>query len=111
RYVHVVIDIEEQHQGSIVEAIGNRRGELQNMVLDGKGRVRLDFIMPARGLIGFRSLFMTLTSGTGILTHIFDPFGPLKEGVNAGRSNGVMVSMMYGKVLGYARFHMQDGCR
>ena len=107
-YEQVVIDIEEQHQGSIMEEIGKRRGELQNMVLDGKGRVRLDFIMPARGLIGFRSLFMTLTSGTGILTHIFDHFGPLKEGVNAGRVNGVMVSMVAGKVLGYALFNLQE---
>ncbi len=107
-YEQVVIDIEEPHQGSIMEEMGNRRAELQNMVPDGKGRVRLDFIMPARGLIGFRSQFMTITSGTGILTHIFDHFGPLKEGMNAGRINGVMVSMVNGKVLGYALFTLQE---
>src|SRR5690606_26366414 len=107
-YEQVVIDIEEPHQGSIMEEMGNRRAELQNMVPDGKGRVRLDFIMPDRGLIGFRSQFKTLTSGSGILTHIFDHFGPLKEGLNAGRINGVMVSMVNGKVLGYALFTLQE---
>jgi GTP-binding protein len=107
-FEQVVIDIEEKHQGSVMEEMGNRRAELQNMVLDGKGRVRLDFIMPARGLIGFRSQFLTITSGSGILTHIFDHFGPLKEGVSAGRNNGVLVSMVNGKVLGYALFSLQE---
>ena len=107
-YEQVVIDIEEQHQGSIMEEMGNRRAEMTNMVLDGKGRVRMEFIMPARGLIGFRGLFMTLTSGSGILTNVFDHYGPVKPGLGAQRKNGVMVSMVDGKVLGYALFSLQE---
>lgn len=107
-YEQVVIDIEEPHQGSIMEEMGNRRAEMTNMVLDGKGRVRMEFIMPARGLIGFRGLFMTLTSGSGILTNVFDHYGPVKPGLGAQRKNGVMVSMVDGKVLGYALFSLQE---
>lgn len=107
-YEQVVIDIEEPHQGSIMEEMGNRRAEMTNMVLDGKGRVRMEFIMPARGLIGFRGLFMTLTSGSGILTNVFDHYGPVKAGLGAQRKNGVMVSMVDGKVLGYALFSLQE---
>ncbi len=107
-YEHVVIDIEEQHQGPIMEEMGLRRAELKDMVPDGKGRVRLDFIMPARGLIGFRSQFLTLTSGSGILTSIFDHYGEVKGGDVGQRNNGVMVSMVNGKVLAYALFTLQE---
>ena len=103
----VVIDIEEQHQGAIMEEMGNRRADFLNMQPDGKGRVRLEFIIPARGLIGFRSLFLTLTSGSGILTSVFDHYGPVKEGELAKRNNGVLISMVQGKALGYALFNLQ----
>ncbi|OED41759.1 GTP-binding protein TypA [Endozoicomonas sp. (ex Bugula neritina AB1)] len=107
-FEHVVIDIEEQHQGPIMEEMGLRRAELKDMVPDGKGRVRLDFIMPARGLIGFRSQFLTLTSGSGILTSIFDHYGEVKGGEVGQRNNGVMISMVQGKVLGYSLFTLQE---
>lgn len=107
-YEQVVIDIEEEHQGSIMEEMGNRRAEMTNMVPDGKGRVRLEFIAPARGLIGFRGLFMTLTSGTGILTNVFDHYGPTQTNLTSSRHNGVLVSMVNGKSLGYALFTLQE---
>ncbi|MDF1764090.1 MAG: translational GTPase TypA, partial [Oleibacter sp.] len=107
-YEQVVIDVEDVHQGSIMEEMGNRRAEMTNMVPDGKGRTRLEFMMPARGLIGFRGLFMTMTSGSGILTNIFDHYGPVMAGLGSTRHNGVMVSMVTGKVLGYALFTLQD---
>ncbi len=107
-YEQVVVDIEEPHQGSIMEEMGLRKAELRDMVPDGKGRVRLDFMMPSRGLIGFRSQFMTLTSGSGILTSIFDHYGPVKEGEVGQRGNGVLVSMVKGKVLGYSLFNLQS---
>ncbi|PID43816.1 MAG: translational GTPase TypA [Proteobacteria bacterium] len=107
-FEYVVIDVEEQHQGSVMEEMGNRRGELKNMTPDGKGRVRLEFIAPARGLIGFRSLFLTLTSGSGIITNVFDHYGPAKPTELASRINGVLVSMVNGKALGYALYNLQD---
>ena len=107
-YEQVVIDIEEQHQGSIMEELGLRKAELTNMEPDGKGRVRLEFMMPSRGLIGFRGLFMTLTSGSGIMTSIFDHYGPVKEGGVGGRQNGVLVSMVKGKTAAYALFNIQS---
>ncbi|WLQ12227.1 translational GTPase TypA [Hahella aquimaris] len=107
-YEQVIIDVEDEHQGSIMEVMGLRRGELVNMIPDGKGRTRLEFIVPSRGLIGFRSQFLTMTSGTGILTHIFDHYGPVKEGVNVERNNGVLISNVAGKVLAYALFNLQD---
>src|SRR5690554_2988063 len=107
-YEQVVIDIEEQHQGSIMEELGLRRAEMTNMEPDGKGRVKLEFIVPSRGLIGFRGLFMTLTSGSGIMTSIFDHYGPIKEGEVANRQNGVLVSMVKGKTLAYALYALQD---
>ncbi len=107
-YEQVVIDIEEEHQGSIMEEMGNRRAEMTNMVPDGKGRVRLEFIAPARGLIGFRGLFLTLTSGSGILTNVFDHYGPVQASLGATRHNGVLVSMVAGKALAYALFTLQD---
>ena len=107
-FEQVVIDIEDQHQGSIMEEIGLRKGELKNMEPDGKGRVRLEFIVPSRGLIGFRGQFMTLTSGSGIMTSIFDHYGVVKEGEISSRINGVLVSMVKGKTLSYGLFNLQD---
>ncbi len=107
-YEQLVIDCEEQHQGSLMEELGLRRAELENMVPDGKGRVRLEFIVPARGLIGFRSQFLTMTSGSGIMTHVFDHYGPVKNAEIIHRTNGVLVSMVKGKTLAYGLFNLQD---
>jgi GTP-binding protein len=107
-YEQLVIDCESEHQGSIMEELGMRRADLKNLVPDASGRVRLEFIVPARGLIGFRSLFMTLTSGSGIMTHVFDHYGPVAKSELAGRNNGVLVSMVKGKTLAYALFSLQD---
>ena len=104
----VVIDCEEQHQGSVMEALGKRKGDLKNMVPDGKGRVRLDYIIPARGLIGFRSEFLTMTSGAGILTSVFDHYGQVKIGELESRNNGVLISNVKGKTLAYALYNLQD---
>ena len=107
-YEQLVIDCEEEHQGSLMEELGLRRAELENMVPDGKGRVRLEFIIPARGLIGFRSQFLTMTSGSGIMTHVFDHYGPVKNAEIIHRTNGVLVSMVKGKTLAYGLFNLQD---
>jgi GTP-binding protein len=104
----VVIDIEDKHQGAVMEELGLRKGELKNMSPDGKGRVRLEFVVPSRGLIGFRGHFLTLTSGSGIMTSIFDHYGLVKDGEVAKRQNGVLVSMVKGKTLAYALFNLQD---
>ena len=106
-YENVIFDVEEQHQGPIMEQIGLRKGEMTDMQLDGKGRMRIEATMPARGLIGFRSEFLTLTSGTGILTSSFSHYGPQKIGDVGGRTNGVLVSMANGVCLGYALFNLQ----
>ncbi len=103
----LVIDCEEQHQGGVMESLGERKAEVTNLRPDGKGRVRLDFIVPSRSLIGFRSHFMTLTSGSGIMNHIFDHYGPKLAGEFGIRQNGVLVSMLAGKVLGFALFNLQ----
>jgi len=107
-FEQIVIDIEEQHQGSIMEEMGQRRADLQNTEPDGKGRLKLDFIAPSRGMIGFRSNFLTLTNGTGILTSVFDHYGPAKTGEVAKRQNGVLVSMISGKTLAYSLFNLQE---
>ena len=107
-FEQVVIDVEEQHQGSIMEELGLRKAELTNMEPDGKGRVRLEFIVPSRGLIGFRGLFLTLTSGSGIMTSVFDHYGPVKDGEVSSRQNGVLISMVKGKTLSYGLFNLQD---
>ena len=107
-FEQIVIDIEEQHQGSIMEEMGLRKADLQNMEPDGKGRMKLDFIAPSRGMIGFRSNFLTLTSGTGIMTSVFDHYGPAKTGEVAKRQNGVLVSMTSGKTLAYSLFNLQE---
>jgi len=107
-YEHLVIDIEEDHQGPIMEQLGLRRGEMQDMQPDGKGRIRLEYIAPARGLIGFRSLFMTLTSGTGILNSVFSHYGDFRNEKFADRNNGVLISNTNGKVLAFALFNLQE---
>lgn len=107
-FEQVVIDVEEQHQGSIMEELGLRKAELTNMEPDGKGRVRLEFMSPSRGLIGFRGLFLTLTSGSGIMTSVFDHYGPVKDGDVGGRQNGVLISMVTGKTAAFALFNLQS---
>lgn len=107
-YENVIVDIEEQHQGSIMEQLGLRKGDLNNMVPDGKGRIRLEYVIPARGLIGFRNSFMTMTSGTGILTSTFSHYGPIKGGEVTNRQNGVLVSMATGKALSYSLETLQS---
>ncbi len=104
----VIFDIQEDHQGPIMEQIGLRKGELKDMVPDGKGRIRLEYEIPARGLIGFRNQFMTITSGTGILTSTFSHYGPIKSGEMSSRLNGVLVSMASGKALSYSLETLQD---
>ena len=103
----VVIDVEEKHQGSVMEELGMRKAELTNMEPDGKGRVRLEFSMPSRGLIGFRGAFLTLTSGSGTMTSIFDCYAPAKEGEKFKRKNGALVSMIKGKTAAFALFNIQ----
>jgi len=107
-YEQVVIDVEDQHQGAVMEELGLRKAELTNMEPDGKGRVRLEFMAPSRGLIGFRSHFLTMTSGSGIMTSIFDHYGPVKQGEVAKRQNGVLVSMTKGKTLAFGLFNLQE---
>lgn len=107
-YENVTFDVEEQHQGAVMEQMGNRKGELTNMEVDGKGRIRIEAIVPSRGLIGFRSDFLTMTSGTGIMTSSFSHYGPAKEGAVAKRQNGVLISMVTGTCLGYALFTLQE---
>ena len=107
-YEQIVIDVEDIHQGAVMEELGPRKAELQSMESDGKGRVKLEFIAPSRGIIGFRSHFLTITSGTGIMTSVFDHYGPVKVGEIAKRTNGVMYSMMAGKTLAYALFNLQN---
>jgi GTP-binding protein len=106
-FEQVVIDVEEQHQGSVMEEFGLRKAELKNMEPDGKGRVKLEFLAPARGLIGFRGQFLTMTSGSGIMTSVFDHFGEVKAGEVAKRKNGVLVSMVKGKTASYSLFTLQ----
>ncbi|MEI6353891.1 MAG: translational GTPase TypA [Methylococcus sp.] len=104
----VTIEVEETNQGAVMEKLGERKGDLLNMVPDGQGRVRLEYMMPSRGLIGFQTEFLTATSGTGLLYHVFDHYGPMKKGDIGQRINGVMISMVAGKALGYALFNLQD---
>ncbi|MCE5394627.1 MAG: translational GTPase TypA [Acidithiobacillus sp.] len=106
-YESLTIDVEEGHQGTIMERLGTRRGELLDMQPDGRGRVRLEYRIPARGLIGFHTEFMTATSGTGVMSHIFDGYGPVKGPIPA-RINGVLISAEEGEAVGYALFHLQE---
>ena len=107
-YESLVIDCDDQHQGSVMEELGNRRAEMQDMMPDGKGRVRLQFLVPTRGLIGFRSQFLSLTSGSGLMTHVFSHYDEYKDIELAARSRGVLVSMVRGKTLGFSLFNLQD---
>ena len=107
-YEQIIIDIETQHQGSIMEEMGPRKADLRSLEPNPNGRIKLEFIAPSRGMIGFRSHFLTLTSGTGIMTSIFDHYGPVKIGDMAKRQNGVMVSMVPGKTLAYSLFNLQN---
>ena len=107
-FEQIVIDIEDQHQGSVMEEMGQRKADLQNMEPDGKGRIKLEFIAPSRGMIGFRSSFLTMTSGTGIMSSVFDHYGKAKDGELAKRQNGVLVSMAAGKTLAYSLFNLQE---
>ena len=107
-YEQLTVDIEEQHQGAVMEKLGERRGDLKDMVPDGKGRVRLDYIIPARGLIGFQTEFMTITSGTGLMYHVFDHYGPLRPERIGQRNNGVLISKAQGKALAYALYNLQE---
>ena len=106
-YEAVLIDCEDQHQGSLMEEMGRRKADMTNMEPDGKGRTRLEFIIPSRGLIGFRGQFLTLTSGSGVMTSVFDHYGEVKQGALAERQNGVLVSMVKGKILAFALFNLQ----
>lgn len=107
-YENVIFDVEEQHQGGVMEQMGSRKGDMTNMVLDGKGRIRIEATVPSRGLIGFRSEFLTMTSGTGIMTASFSHYGPIKSGDVAKRQNGVLISMVQGTALGYALWNLQE---
>jgi GTP-binding protein len=107
-YEQIIIDVEDEHQGAVMEELGPRKAEIQNIESDNKGRVKLEFIAPSRGIIGFRSQFLTITSGSGIMTSIFDHYGLAKTGEIAKRTNGVMYSMMAGKTLSYALFNLQN---
>lgn len=107
-YERVTIDIEDNHQGAIMEKMGERRGELQAMLPDGKGRVRLDYIIPTRGLIGFHTEFLSSTSGTGLMYHVYDHYGPAFRGQLGKRNSGVMISNCQGTARGFALFNLQD---
>lgn len=107
-FEQVTIDVEEQHQGAIMEAMGLRKGDLTNMSPDGKGRVRLDYVIPSRGLIGFRTTFMTLTSGTGLLYSTFSHYDDVRSGDVGQRNNGVLISNGTGKALEYALHGLQE---
>ena len=105
---NLTVDVPVAQQGAVMEKLGQRRGELRDMVPDGKGRVRLDYLIPSRGLIGFRSEFLTSTSGTGLIYHAFDHYGPVAAGDLGRRQNGVLVAKATGKVLAYALFNLQE---
>ena len=107
-YEQVTIDVQTEHQGSIMEKLGARGGELKDMIPDGQGRVRLDYIMPARGLIGFRTEFLTATQGSGLIYSVFDHYGPMKSGDYGQRANGVLISNGQGKALGYSLWNLQE---
>ncbi|HHH42685.1 MAG TPA: translational GTPase TypA [Gammaproteobacteria bacterium] len=107
-FEQLTVDVEEQHQGTVMEKLGERGADLKDMVPDGQGRVRLDFIVPSRALIGFRTEFLTATQGSGLLYHVFDHYAPLKKGEFGKRANGVLISNGKGKVLGFALFNLQE---
>ncbi len=106
-YEMLTVDVDETNQGAVMEALGTRRGDLQDMQPDGKGRVRLDYRIPARGLIGFQSEFLTMTRGTGIMSHVFDDYGPMKPDMEE-RRNGVLISAEDGAAVAYALWKLQE---
>ncbi len=107
-YETLTADIEETHQGGVIQGLNERGGQMRNMVLDGKGRARLEYIIPSRGLIGFQTEFMSMTSGTGLLFHNFDHYGPRMDNDVGQRHNGVLIANEQGKVLAYALFNLQE---
>ena len=107
-YEALTVDVEEAHQGGVMEALGQRRAEMKDMQMDGRGRVRIDYRVPARGLIGFQGEFMNLTRGSGLMSHVFDGYAPLKGGDVAERRNGVLVSMENGDAVAYALWSLQE---
>lgn len=107
-YESVTVDIEEQHQGTIMEGLAERKGKIKNMVPDGKGRIRLDYIIPTRGLIGFHTEFLTQTSGTGLMYHIFDHFGPVVDQEIGARRSGALISNAAGKATAYSLWNLED---
>ncbi|MBF0195534.1 MAG: translational GTPase TypA [Magnetococcales bacterium] len=107
-YEQLTVDVEDSHQGSVMEALGERRGDLKDMVPDGKGRVRLDYEIPARGLIGFQTDFRTMTSGSGLMYHVFDKYGPKVPLVIGQRKNGVLIAKEPGKSVAFALWNLQE---
>ncbi|MFZ9154414.1 MAG: translational GTPase TypA, partial [Polynucleobacter sp.] len=107
-YENLTVDVEDTTQGGVMEELGKRKAELQDMVSDGKGRTRLEYRVPARGLIGFQGEFMTLTRGNGLMSHNFDSYGPVKEGILGERHNGVLISQDDGDAVAYALWKLQD---
>jgi len=107
-YEMLTVDIEDVNQGAIMEELGRRKGDLQDMQPDGKGRVRLEYRIPARGLIGFQGEFMTLTRGTGLMSHVFDEYGPVRLGEVGERRNGVLISQDDGEAVAYALWKLQE---
>ncbi len=107
-YEQLAVDMEGNYQGAVMEMLGSRGGDLQDMAPDGKGRVRLDYLIPARGIIGFRTEYLTATAGTGLMYHVFDHYGPLKSTINNQRVNGVLISNGQGKALAYSLFNLQE---
>jgi len=106
-YEYVTIEVEEEHQGTIMEKLGDRKGDLKDMVPDGKGRIRLEYIVPSRGLLGFQTEFLTATSGSGLFYHVFDHYGPVKAGDVGTRNRGVLISMAKGKAVDYSLHPLQ----
>lgn len=107
-YEQLTVDVEETHQGGVMEKLGTRGGDLKNMMPDGKGRVRLDYVIPSRGLIGFRTEFLTATQGSGLIYNVFDSYGPMKKNDYGQRVNGVLIANAAGKALAYALFNLQE---
>ena len=107
-YEQLTVDMEGTYQGAVMELLGDRGGELLEMSPDGKGRVRMDYMIPARGIIGFRTDYLTATAGTGLIYHVFDHYGPFKRAILNQRQNGVLISNSRGKALGYALFNLQE---
>ena len=107
-YEQLTVDMEADYQGAVMEMLGSRGGELLDMSPDGKGRVRLDYMIPARGIIGFRTDYLTATAGTGLIYHVFDHYGPYKTSISNQRLNGALIANSQGKALGYALFNLQE---